>query len=66
MTPCIQLHQDDDVLIARRQLVGGSLVGDVMVKGLIPAGHKIARHALAAGGPVRRYNQIIGYAAAGQ
>jgi altronate hydrolase len=62
MTPCIQLHPDDDVLIARRQLVGGTQVGDIRVKGLIPAGHKIARHTLAAGAPVRRYNQIIGYA----
>lgn len=62
MTPCIQLHPDDDVLIARRQLVGGTPLGDIAVKGLIPAGHKVARHALAAGAPVRRYNQIIGYA----
>src|SRR5512133_838964 len=62
MTPCIQLHPNDDVLIARRQLVGGTPVDDITVKGLIPAGHKIARHALAAGAPVRRYNQIIGYA----
>ena len=31
-------------------------------KGLIPPGHKIATHAIAAGEPVRRYNQIIGFA----
>ncbi len=62
MTACIQLHQDDDVLITRQQLVGGTRVGDLMVKGLIPAGHKVARHTIAAGAPVRRYDQIIGYA----
>jgi altronate hydrolase len=32
------------------------------VKGLIPAGHKIATHAIGVGEPVRRYNQIIGFA----
>ncbi len=62
MMHCIQLHPDDDVLIARQQLVGGTHVGDIVVKGLIPAGHKIASHAIAPGAAVRRYNQIIGYA----
>ncbi|MGH8805623.1 MAG: UxaA family hydrolase, partial [Polaromonas sp.] len=31
-------------------------------KGLIPAGHKVATRSIAAGEPVRRYNQIIGFA----
>ena len=62
MTPFIRLHPADDVLIARAQLVGGSSVENITVKGLIPAGHKVATHALAAGSPVRRYNQIIGFA----
>ena len=62
MTPFIRLHSQDDVLIARSQLVGGTTAEGVVVKGLIPAGHKIATHAIAAGEPVRRYNQIIGFA----
>ena len=62
MTPFIRLHPADDVLIARAQLVGGSSVENITVKGLIPADHKVATHALAAGSPVRRYNQIIGFA----
>ena len=62
MTPFIRLHPSDDVLIARQQLVGGTQVEGVTVKGLIPAGHKIACHAIAEGAPVRRYNQIIGFA----
>jgi len=62
MTPFILLHPNDDVLIARAQLVGGTTVGNVVVKGLIPAGHKVATRAVAAGEPVRRYNQIIGFA----
>ncbi|NMM06700.1 UxaA family hydrolase [Polaromonas sp.] len=62
MTPFIRLHPQDDVLIARAQLVGGTQVENITVKGLIPAGHKIASHAIATGDAVRRYNQIIGFA----
>ena len=60
--PFIRLHPSDDVLIARQQLLGGARVEGIAVRGLIPAGHKIATHAIAAGEPVRRYNQIIGFA----
>ncbi len=58
----IRLHANDDVLIARAQLVGGSTAEHVTIKGLIPAGHKVAVRALAEGEPIRRYNQIIGFA----
>jgi len=46
----ICLHPDDDVVIARADLKG------------VPAGHKIAVRDIAQGQPVRRYNQIIGFA----
>ena len=62
MNPFIRLHAADDVLIARAQLVGGATVEGVTVKGLIPAGHKVATRAIATGEAVRRYNQIIGFA----
>ena len=60
----IRLHPNDDVVIARTQLVGGTLLAEenVTVSGLIPPGHKVATKALPAGAPVRRYNQIIGFA----
>jgi altronate hydrolase len=60
----IRLHPGDDVVIARAQLVGGTTLIDekVTVAGLVPPGHKVATHAIAAGSPVRRYNQIIGFA----
>ena len=61
-TPFIRLHANDDVLIARTQLVGGTLVENVAVKGLIPPGHKVAMRAISQGQSVRRYNQIIGFA----
>jgi altronate hydrolase len=62
MTPFIRLHPQDDVLIARTQLLGGTTVENIAVKGLIPPGHKVATRAIATGEPVRRYNQIIGFA----
>ncbi|HSV45940.1 MAG TPA: UxaA family hydrolase, partial [Ramlibacter sp.] len=62
MTPFIRLHPQDDVLIARSQLVGGASAENVVIKGLIPPGHKVATRNIAAGEPVRRYNQIIGFA----
>jgi altronate hydrolase len=37
-------------------------VEGVTARGLVPAGHKIATHAIGTGEPVRRYNQIIGFA----
>src|SRR5512132_821176 len=60
----IRLHPNDDVVIARSQLVGGTklLDEDVTVAGLVPTGHKVATHAIRAGEPVRRYDQIIGFA----
>ncbi|WP_414447317.1 UxaA family hydrolase [Burkholderia sp. 22PA0099] len=59
----VTLHPDDDVVIARQQLVAGaSIDAGLPVRGLIPAGHKVARRAVASGAPVRRYGQIIGFA----
>ena len=60
----IRLHPADDVVIARQQLVGGTTLIDenVTVAGLVPPGHKVATRAIAVGAPVRRYNQIIGFA----
>ncbi len=60
--PVIRLHPADDVVIARSQLVGGTAIEDFKVRGLVPAGHKIAAREIAAGAPVRRYNQVIGFA----
>ena len=70
--PVIRIHPADDVVIARQQLLGGTPIASegITVSGLVPPGHKIAVRAIAAGQPVRRYNQIIGTAtrdiAAGQ
>ncbi len=64
VSPVLRLHPNDDVVIARRQLVAGTqLPGEgVTVTGLVPPGHKVAARAIRAGAAVRRYNQIIGFA----
>src|SRR5262245_31633396 len=60
----IRLHPEDDVVIARIELATGTLVTRENVRAVvtIPAGHKLAVRDLAKGAPVRRYNQIIGFA----
>jgi altronate hydrolase len=58
----IRLHPADDVVIARSQIISGANIEGHTSRGLIPAGHKIATRDLAIGDPVRRYNQIIGFA----
>src|ERR1700686_1534252 len=60
----IRLHPNDDVVIARQQLVSGTTLLDenVRVSGLVPPGHKVATRAIGVGEPVKRYEQIIGFA----
>jgi altronate hydrolase len=60
----IRLHPEDDVVIARLEIPGGTLVAKEKVRAaaLVPAGHKLAVRDIDAGKPVRRYNQIIGFA----
>ena len=52
----IRLHPDDDVVIARTQLVGGTRLidEDVAVTGLVPPAHKVATRAIRKGEPVKR------------
>ena len=60
----IRLHPDDDVVIARADIPTGTLIRKEKVSAVvtIPAGHKLAVRDIAQGEPVRRYNQIIGFA----
>ena len=64
ISPVIRLHPQDDVVIARRQLIGGERIPEenLVVAGLIPPAHKVATRRIASGQPVRRYNQVIGVA----
>ena len=64
MSPVIRIHAQDNVVIARQQLLGGTVLASegVTVSGLVPPGHKVATCNIAQGQPVRRYDQIIGVA----
>ena len=70
--PTLRLNPHDDVVIAARPIAAGTRIDDenIACVDAIPAGHKLAVRAIAQGSPVRRYNQIIGFAtqpiAAGQ
>ena len=60
----IRLKESDNVVIARAELLPGTAITgeDVTTAGPIPAGHKIATLPIAQGAPIRKYNQVIGFA----
>jgi altronate hydrolase len=62
--PTIRLHTNDDVVIARAEIPAGTMIPkeNVLASARIPAGHKLAVHDIAPGKPVKRYNQVIGFA----
>ena len=60
----IRLNPNDNVVVARADLLpGAEVVGEAVTAGQhIPAGHKLATRAIKAGEPIRKYDQIIGFA----
>jgi len=65
----IRLHPNDNVVVARADLLAGTCLpgegpagGEVRAAGHVPAGHKVATAKIARGEPVRKYDQIIGFA----
>jgi altronate hydrolase len=64
MTRALTLNPADDVAVVLDSLEPGAVVESLGLRALeaIPAGHKIARHAIAAGSVVRKYGQVIGEA----
>ena len=60
--PSVRLHSADNVVVAARALAAGTTVDGVTLRGDVPSGHKIAVADIPAGQPVRKYNQIIGFA----
>ena len=64
MTLSIRLAPEDNVVVARIDILSGTeLPGEgVTALDVVPAGHKIATRPIAAGEPVRKYDQIIGFA----
>jgi altronate dehydratase len=68
----IAIHPDDDVAVALRDLAAGApvrvrrggAIASVTAAAVIPLGHKLALHAIAAGAVVRKYGEAIGAASA--
>jgi altronate hydrolase len=58
----VRLHAADNVVVAAREIPEGTAVGGAVARRAIPRGHKIAVAEIAEGEPVRKYNQIIGFA----
>jgi altronate hydrolase len=62
----LRLRADDHVAVARVPLAAGLVLetdaGEVVVRNLVSAGHKVALVAVPADGVVRRYGQVIGFA----
>src|SRR5258705_13764365 len=63
----VLLRSEDDVAVAKAELAAGTILEDggtrIEVRQDNKPGHKVARHAVATGAPVRRYGQGIGFAA---
>jgi altronate hydrolase len=59
----VRLDPSDNVVTATRALEAGLQLEGVTANSLIPSGHKIALVDIPAGGIVRKYAQLIGYAA---
>ena len=64
MTLSIRLAPEDNVVVARVDILSGTeLPGEgVTALDVVPAGHKVATRPIAVGEPVRKYDQIIGFA----
>lgn len=59
----LRLNPADNVVVARVDLAPGALAeGNVTANDHVPAGHKVAVQPIAKGEPVRKYDQIIGFA----
>ncbi|WP_349939590.1 altronate dehydratase family protein [Fulvimarina sp. MAC8] len=63
-TRAIQLHDEDNVAVALDKLAPGDIEMGVTIRDRVPRGHKFTLTSVPEGEPVRKYGQIIGFAAA--
>ncbi|MEG1770635.1 MAG: UxaA family hydrolase, partial [Comamonas sp.] len=63
-SPLLRLHPNDNVLVAKNAIALGEAIAEfgVRARAQIPAGHKIASRAIAAGEEVLKYDTVIGVA----
>ena len=62
----VRLHSADNVVTAKATIAVDTLLPaeNVVTVRQIPVGHKVATRPISAGEPVRKYDQVIGFAAA--
>jgi altronate hydrolase len=60
----IRLNANDNTVVARLDILPNTHLGneDLRTAQRIPAGHKVATRPIAKGEPIRKFNQIIGFA----
>ena len=59
----IRLNVSDNVVTATQSLQAGTAIEGISTLDLIPAGHKISTSKIAKGEEIKKYSQLIGYAA---
>lgn len=62
-SPVLRLNANDNVLVALDRLAERMVVGGVELRASIPRGHKFAAKPIKAGQVIRRYGEVIGFAA---
>ncbi len=60
----IRLNAADNVVVAIDQIETGTTSSGILARARVPKGHKLATAPIAAGEPVRKFGQIIGFAKA--
>ncbi len=58
----LRLNPSDNVIIAVDEIVAGATPESVAARERVPKGHKMASAPVAAGDPIRKFGQIIGFA----
>ncbi|RZU42868.1 UxaA family hydrolase [Edaphobacter modestus] len=64
MSLLLKLGSSDDVVVALEPVKAGEFLAELQIIALsdIPPGHKLATRSIAPGHPIRKFNQIIGFA----
>jgi len=58
----LRLHATDNVIVAVDPVDAGTTVEGILARARVPKGHKMASAAIATGGPIIKFGQIIGFA----
>jgi len=59
----LRLNPRDNIVVAVDAVAAGALAADIQARARVPKGHKMAVVPIAQGEPVRKFGQIIGFAA---